>query len=173
MGQRYTFNQLWIILIAAAISINFAYTFPSYSAQKTDSTYFKRTRSNAKIAYLKNLSNNGLVPGLKTMPLLKPLVYATVKPTTPREDDKLLSNVQTYPNVITDQLNLRYTVSRNANVTIKIVDVLGNTVLTFSQRVEPGEQKFTQSMTNRLTSGFYFLRVMAGTESVIKRITIL
>lgn len=175
MGQRYTFNYLWIILIAAAVSVNFAYAFPSYSAKRADSTYFRRSRTNSKIPFLKSTSNNGgLLPALKNMPLLKPPVYATVKPSAPREDDKLLSNVQAYPNVITDQITVRYTVSKTSNVTIKIVDVLGNNVITLvSERVEPGERKYTGTLSNQLTSGFYFLRVTAGYESVIKRITVL
>lgn len=90
------------------------------------------------------------------------------------EPDKLLTNVQVFPNPITDHINLRYYVSKNTNVSIKIMDVLGNEVITlFSQRVDPGEQKFTYNLNNKLSSGFYFVRVVVGTESVIKRISIL
>jgi hypothetical protein len=55
------------------------------------------------------------------------------------------------------------------------MDVLGNNVATLlSERVESGEQKFVRFLSsNKLTSGFYFLRVTVGTESIIKRITIL
>ncbi|RYE14058.1 MAG: T9SS type A sorting domain-containing protein, partial [Sphingobacteriales bacterium] len=76
--------------------------------------------------------------------------------------------------VVNDQLNLKYAVSRNTNVTIKIVDVLGNDLLTiFSQRVETGDQKFTYMLNNKLSRGFYFVRIIAGTESTIKRLSVL
>ncbi|MDB5109071.1 MAG: hypothetical protein JWR67_185, partial [Mucilaginibacter sp.] len=91
-----------------------------------------------------------------------------------RPDDKLLSNVEVYPNPITDQINLKYIISRNSNVSIKMMDVLGNNIITlFSQRVEPGEQTFSYALNNKLSRGFYFIRVVAGTEFVIRRISVL
>jgi hypothetical protein len=69
---------------------------------------------------------------------------------------------------------MKYNVSRNSNVTIKMVDVLGNNVMTlFSQRVEPGEQLLNRAVSAKLNRGFYFIRVVAGTESIIKRISVL
>ncbi|MDT3405253.1 T9SS type A sorting domain-containing protein [Mucilaginibacter terrae] len=172
MGQRYTFNHLWIIIIAVAVSINFAFTFGPGKRPKADTVYNRKQPKPQKNSYLKN----GLATG--TMPQIKPSPYANIKPTIPVPADKLLSNVQIFPTTVSErdqQINLKYMLSRNTNVTIKIVDVLGNNVATlFSERVDSGEQKFTRDLTSyRLTSGFYFLRVMVGTESVIKRITIL
>lgn len=165
MGQKFTFNSLWIILIAVAVSINIALASPA----QPDTTLFRlRSRTSLKPSYLRS--------GLKTnFPQFKPATAVVIKPATkPVADDKLLSNVQVYPNPIVDQINLKYTVARNTNVSIKILDVLGNNVATlFSQRVEPGEQKFTYYLNNKLTSGFYFVRIVVGTESVIKRISIL
>lgn len=169
MGQRYTFNYLWIILIAVAISINFAFTFGPGKGIGRDTIYLRKTKPNQKPSYFKN--------GLSTekLPQIKPSPYANIKPTIPVSTDKLLTNVQIYPNPITDQITIKYTVSRNSNVNIKIMDVLGNNVATLlSERVESGEQKFIRLLSsNKLTSGFYFLRVTVGTESIIKRITIL
>ncbi|MDF2435060.1 MAG: hypothetical protein JWP44_4691, partial [Mucilaginibacter sp.] len=57
---------------------------------------------------------------------------------------------------------------------IKMMDVLGNNVVTlFSQRVEPGEQTFSYPISNKISKGFYFIRVIAGTELVIRRVSIL
>ncbi|WP_158824860.1 T9SS type A sorting domain-containing protein [Mucilaginibacter lacusdianchii] len=166
MGQRYTFKYLWITIIAIAISINFAFSGELVKLAKSDSSFLFRSK-NVKKTYFKNSFLTG------TLPTFKPVSY-TAKPAVDKQlDDKLLTNVQVFPNPVTDQINLRYTVSRNSNVTIKLMDVLGNNVATFSQRVDPGEQKFTHYISNRLTSGFYFVRVMAGTESVIRRITVL
>jgi hypothetical protein len=109
------------------------------------------------------------------MPPIKPAVISTTKVSVAKTDDKLLSNVQVYPNpVTTDQINLKYEISRSSNVTIKVVDVLGNEIITlYSQRVEPGEKSFSYQLNNKLARGFYFIRFVAGTESVIKRISVL
>ena len=82
--------------------------------------------------------------------------------------------MQVYPNPVTDQVNLKYEISRNANVTIKILDVLGNDIITiFNQRVDAGEKLAYYNLNGKLSRGFYFIRIVAGTESVIKRISVL
>ena len=54
------------------------------------------------------------------------------------------------------------------------MDVLGNDITTlFSQRVEPGDHNINYAVNNKLSRGFYFVRVVAGTESIIKRISVL
>lgn len=108
------------------------------------------------------------------LPPLKPAVTSTAKISVIRTDDKLLTDVQVYPNPVTDQINVKYILARNAIVTVKVMDVLGNDVVTLvSQRIGTGEQSFTYPINNKLSRGFYFLRVTAGTESVIKRISVL
>jgi hypothetical protein len=108
------------------------------------------------------------------LPPLKPAATSNTKINVIRTDDKLLTDVQVYPNPITDQINVKYILSRNAIVTVKVMDVLGNDVITLlSQRIGSGEQSFTYPINNKLSRGFYFIRVVAGTESVIKRISVL
>ncbi|WP_460679525.1 T9SS type A sorting domain-containing protein [Mucilaginibacter koreensis] len=143
--------------------MNFALAIPL----KADTTYHLRfSNKTVKGSILRNGIKVNMPP-LKTTPL-------SIRPTPKPTDDRLLSNVQVSPSTITDQINIKYTISRNTNVTIRLMDVLGNNVQTlFSQRVEPGDQKFTQYLNNKFTSGFYFVRIVVGTESVIKRISIL
>ena len=89
-------------------------------------------------------------------------------------DFKALSNVKVYPNPAEDQINISYTLSKDANVTIKIMDVLGNEIATLlSQRLPAGEQNHSFVITSRLNSGYYFIRLIAGNETIIKRISIL
>jgi hypothetical protein len=131
---------------------------------KSDTTYLHKK---PKKSYLKS--------GLSfALPPIKPGEISNIKFNIPKADDKLLNDVEVYPNPVTDQLNFKYMLSRNSNVSIKIMDVLGNDVLNvFSQRVDLGEQKFSFPISNKLSRGFYFVRIVAGTESVIKRISIL
>ena len=166
MRQRFTKNYSWIILIALAISMNFAFA-NSLNLTKVDTTDLHLIKSKSAKNSNKNLLHLVLPP-------LRPAVISNTKVTVSKSDDKLLYNVQVFPNPVTDQINLKYNLSRSSNVTIKILDVLGNDIITlFSQRVEPGEKSFNYALNSKLTRGFYFVRVVAGTESVIKRISVL
>jgi len=166
MIKRSTKFYSRVVLLLAALCLNIALAGAAKS-QKVDSTLLHLLKSNKK-------EKNFLKAGFHTtLPAVKPYNVTVTKPNAPSPDDKLLTNVQVYPNPVTDQVNVKYTVARDANVTIKIMDVLGNDVTTLvSTRVSPGEQKFAYSL-GKLNTGFYFVRVIAGTESVIKRISIL
>ena len=90
------------------------------------------------------------------------------------ENDKVLNNVKVYPNPISDQLNLSFNMSKDANVTVKIMDVLGNEITTLlSERVNAGDQTKPFIIASRITSGFYFIRVSVGSEIITKRISVL
>lgn len=173
MRQRFTRFYMGMILIALATFINFAFTEVTRSKNiaRTDTSYFHlgKNKTAAKSSYLKNGFRIPF-PSIKSIISPSSSKANMAKPA----DDHLLNSVQITPNPVVDQITLKYFVSRNSNVTIKIMDVLGNNRLTlFSQRVDPGEQKFTYNLNKQLSSGFYFVRVVVGTESVIKRISIL
>lgn len=88
--------------------------------------------------------------------------------------DKILSVLKVYPNPVDDQINLTVRLERESNLSIKIMDLLGNEVVTLSnERLSAGEQTKTFTIPNRLNSGIYFLRFVAGSETVVKRISIL
>jgi hypothetical protein len=165
MRKNFTYIYSWIVIIAMATFMNSAFA-DVFQDSKNDTTY---------IHFLKSKTKNSFKTSLHlVLPPLKPAVISTTKFNVSKSDDKLLNNVQVYPNPVTDQINLKYDLSRYSNVTIKIMDLLGNDIITlFSQRVEPGEKVYTYSISNKLTRGFYFVRIVAGTESVIKRISVL
>ena len=168
MRQNFTFTFSWIIMVALAISMNFAFA-QAIAAQKSD-TITLHNPKNKLITSKTSYPKNGLHLAL---PPLKPAATSTLKVNVVRNDDKLLYDVQVYPNPVTDVINLKYGLSRNAIVTVKIMDILGNDVATFvSQRIS-GEQSFTYPINNKLARGLYFIRIVAGTESVIKRISVL
>ncbi|RYU90776.1 T9SS type A sorting domain-containing protein [Mucilaginibacter terrigena] len=168
MGRRSTFVNSWFTVIVLAIAVNFALA-RGVSAQKSDTSYLRTLKAkSAKTSYLKNGLHLALPP-------LKPAAVSTAKINLSRPDDKLLTNVQVYPNPVTDQvINVKYTIARNAYVNVNVMDILGNNVLTLlSQRVEFGDQNITYNISNKLSRGFYFIRIVVGTESVNKRISVL
>jgi hypothetical protein len=168
MRQSYTYTFSWITMIALAISINFAFAYGPKTKRADTTLHLQKNKLiPSKNPYSKNSLHLALPP-------LKPAATSNTKISVIRTDDKLLTDVQVYPNPITDQINVKYILSRNALVTVKIMDVLGNDVVTLlSQRIGSGEQNFTYPINNKLSRGFYFIRVVAGTESVIKRISVL
>lgn len=169
MRQNYTYTFSWMLLVAMAIFMNLAFANGS-KPPKSDTTIL-HTSKNKFVTSKSSYQKNGLHLAL---PPLKPAATSSLKVSVIRTDDKLLNDVQVYPNPITDQINVKYVLSRNALVTVKIMDVLGNEVVTLlSQRIGSGEQSFSYSLNNKLARGFYFIRVVAGTESVIKRISVL
>jgi len=89
--------------------------------------------------------------------------------------DKLLTIVKIYPNPVEDQLNIILSIGKDGTqTTIKIIDLLGNEVITLAnERLNAGEQTKSFTIPSRLNAGIYFLRVMAGSESQVKRISVL
>jgi len=89
-------------------------------------------------------------------------------------DSKVLSNVKVFPNPVSDQINLAFNLNKDSKVTIKVMDALGNDVMTLlSQQLAAGDQNHGFPLTSKLNTGYYFIRVMAGTETIVKRIQIL
>ena len=166
MGRKFTKLNSWFTFILLAVMVNVAIA-KGMVVQKTDTSYLKYLKGKAR-PMNKNILHLSLPP-------IKPAVISNAKLFVGRPDDKLLSNVQVYPNpVVNDILNVKYTVSRGAFVNIKIMDVLGNDVINlFSQRVDMGEQTITYPINSKLSRGFYFLRINVGTESINKRISVL
>lgn len=88
--------------------------------------------------------------------------------------EKLLSNVKIFPNPVAEQINLSFRLDKQADVSIKVMDALGNEVVTLlNQQLESGNQNHTFETHNKMTKGFYFIRVSANTETVVKRISVL
>lgn len=103
-----------------------------------------------------------------------PATTAGAPKNNPVQDNKVLTNVKVYPNPVEDEINFSYHISRESNVTIKIMDVLGNPITTLlSQKLPAGEQLNTFNVASKLNSGIYFVRIMVGNEPIVKRISVL
>lgn len=166
MRRKFTYTYSFTILFAAAIWMSFAFTpyLPITKKDTTPSFIVKKPKKkglfNISLPFIKSSSNN-------STPI-------KVNSTVVRQDGKLIHNVEVYPTIITDQITLKYSISRNSNVSVKMTDILGNEVATLcSGRFDPGAISCNYYLNNKISKGFYFIRVVAGTELVIKRISIL
>lgn len=135
----------------------------------TISTKITDTRLN-KPAFLKN----GVIVNFVPFKPGKDKIFAGTPSSKSVDSDKVLNNVKVYPNPVSDQLNLSYSITKDANVTIKIMDVLGNEITTLlTERLSAGDQANSFNISSRLNSGFYFIRVSVAGEIITKRISVL
>ncbi|WP_285058607.1 T9SS type A sorting domain-containing protein [Pedobacter ginsengisoli] len=95
-------------------------------------------------------------------------------PQNPAKAEKILTVLKVYPNPVDDQINLILRLDRESNLSVKVMDLLGNEVVTLSnERIQSGEQTKNYTIPNRLNTGIYFLKIVAGAETVVKRISVL
>jgi hypothetical protein len=179
MGKLYK-KTVQILLFAALFLIGLhvnAYVHTFEPIYRTDSIRASASRIGGKITDTRKEKPTFLKTNLKvTIVPFKPSVLKTSASTNTKvtpPDVKLLSNVKVYPNPVSDQLNVNYTLNKEATMTIKIMDFLGNEVSTLlSRKLAAGEQNATFNLGDSLNSGLYFIRFIAGNETIIKRISV-
>lgn len=80
---------------------------------------------------------------------------------------------QNYPNPFNPSTNIRFTVAADGPVLLKVFDILGNEVATIiNKHLSAGEHRIEFS-ADRLASGIYFYRLIAGNFTSIKKMTVL
>lgn len=168
------------LLVLAALASNMSAGF-AYDAMNVDTLKNKQPKSSGKITDTRKnkpaASNAIKVDYVPFKPFnTKDVVATTNAPSSKsvkQDDGKILNNVKVYPNPVQDELNLSYHINKDSNVTIKIMDVLGNEIATlFSQKSSAGDRGHSFNVSSRLKSGFYFIRLVAGKETIIKRISV-
>jgi Secretion system C-terminal sorting domain len=93
---------------------------------------------------------------------------------TPLKSGKIITVLKVYPNPVSEQINISIKLERETTFVVKITDMLGNDVVTLANERSPaGEQTKTYTIPNRLNTGIYFLKIVAGGEPVVKRISVL
>jgi hypothetical protein len=142
-------------------------------AQKVDSvSYFSRSGRTSKATSIKpNLpAYRPLFDGFSFIPYNNLLLSKGAG----SKSDKNLTFIKVSPAAVDDQITVVYKLERESNISIKIMDLLGNEVTTLAtERSASGEQTKTFSIANRLSSGIYFVRIVAGAETSVKRISVL
>jgi FlaG/FlaF family flagellin (archaellin) len=87
--------------------------------------------------------------------------------------DKIINNVKASYNPVVEQIVVSFNLAKQSSVTIKLMDALGNEVLhLFNGTLDEGNQNHLFDSNEKVTPGFYFLRVASGSETVVKRISI-
>jgi hypothetical protein len=90
------------------------------------------------------------------------------------DDPKPIDNVKIFPNPVSTQINISFYLKKDNKVSIKILDVLGNEVITLlEQKLSQGEQSNSFTISSKIPAGFYFVRIVSGNDAVIKRISVI
>lgn len=90
-----------------------------------------------------------------------------------KEVDKLINNVKVFYNPISEQISLSFKLGKQSSVAIKVMDALGNEVIQLMNgSLDAGNQNLSFDPTGKLNSGFYFIRVVSGSETVVKRFSV-
>jgi hypothetical protein len=170
MGKMSTkallFNLTCIICLGMLGSMN-------AFAQRADSVnYISRARKTSKPAAIR-VNPPVYHPLVNSFGVL-PFSSAVVGKAPVGKSDKNLSFLKVFPNPVDDQISIVFKLERESMVSIKIMDLLGNEVATLAnERAVSGEQTKTYAIANRLTSGIYFVRIVAGAETSVKRFSVL
>ncbi|WP_104385751.1 T9SS type A sorting domain-containing protein [Sphingobacterium sp. HMA12] len=92
---------------------------------------------------------------------------------TIKDTEKLINNVKVFYNPIAEQVNLSFKLAKSSSVSIKVMDALGNEILQLMNgNLDAGIQNLSFEHGGKLTTGFYFVRVVAGSETVVKRFSV-
>jgi len=87
---------------------------------------------------------------------------------------KILTVLKIYPNPVAEQLNISLRSDKETSLTVIIIDLLGNNVVKLAtERIPAGEQTKTYTIPSKLNPGMYFLKILAGGEQVVKKISVL
>ena len=172
MIKTSTQKHLKTFVMLAVLSMMFFVVSESF-AQKSDSikiTLRGKATATSKTPVIRGGNTNYKLPF--SMPLYSSITTApkTAFPTT----EKNLRVSKIYPNPVSDQVNIILHLEKETQLSIKILDMLSNEVVTLSnERAQAGDQTKSFTLPKRLNTGIYFIRLIAGQESVVKRISVL
>lgn len=89
------------------------------------------------------------------------------------ETDKNITNVKVGYNPVVAQISVSFKLSKESHVSIKLMDALGNEILNLSNStMEEGTHSLSLDKGEKVTEGFYFVRIIVGTDVVVKRVSI-
>ena len=98
---------------------------------------------------------------------------AIIDARVPEDSEKLINNVKVFYNPVSEEIAINFKLNKTNTVTIKVMDALGNEVLSLHNgNLEAGMQNLSFDTQQKLSEGFYFVRVSSGTETIVKRISV-
>jgi len=130
----------------------------------------------ASVLHTSNSTETANNDGLSYLDKADHLAYSmglTANSDNTKEVDKLINNVKVFYNPISEQISLSFKLGKQSSVAIKVMDALGNEVVQLMNgSLDAGNQNLSFDPTGKLNAGFYFIRVVSGSETVVKRFSV-
>lgn len=91
-----------------------------------------------------------------------------------QQSARILTVLKLYPNPVSTRLNINLKLEREVVLSIKITDLLSNEIITLMNEKTPaGEQTKTFDIPKKLNPGIYFVRIIAGGDPKVLKISVL
>lgn len=88
------------------------------------------------------------------------------------EESEMLNQVNVYPNPMTNNATVDFTIAETNNVSIVMVNTIGQVVLNENLgKLSAGKQNYSLDATS-LNNGFYFLNITVGNNTITKKVSI-
>jgi hypothetical protein len=89
-------------------------------------------------------------------------------------DEKVIADeeVRVYPNPVSNYINVQYSLLSESDVTIQIVDMLGNTVKQAQMGPQSNQMYNHRFNLNDVESGLYFVTINAGSSQIVKKVQV-
>ena len=111
--------------------------------------------------------------------LLFALTFYSSPITAQTSGNSLLASVQNYPNPFNIQTQIQYSLKQDANVSIRIFNILGREIrtLTNNQQMPPGQHQVEwdgrDNSNTVVPSGMYLYQIQAGDAVITKKMSLL
>ncbi len=105
-------------------------------------------------------------------------VYKTINPVTSIDEKNFKTELsyqllQNYPNPFNPSTKIKYSISKQSFVTLKVYDILGKEIVTLIDEIEPAGNYQVEFNASSLPSGVYFYKIMAGTYTAVRKMLLL
>jgi len=152
-------------------------TFQNEWAQKL---YNSNINSLGEVFNLDSLASDGIwyymkqITNLWADPSIKLKYDVTVDVNDPEMGMPIAFSLQqNYPNPFNPVTTIKYQIPELSFVTIKVYDVLGNEIATFVKEEKPAGNYEVEFDASKLSSGFYFYRLQAGSFVETKKMVLM
>ena len=85
--------------------------------------------------------------------------------------ESIISSLELYPNPTQGDVNLSFNLEKSENVTVQLFDALGKAVLNTNLGTKIGNVKHQLDLSN-YNSGIYFVNIVAGGNTISKKVTL-
>ena len=103
-----------------------------------------------------------------TTPTCKNSTYDASKDPFLSDTENIFSEINLFPNPTKDYLNINFISFEQENINVKVIDIIGKTVLVEKMQALQGENNFSLNVKD-LPNGTYFLEIGNGFENTVQK----